>query len=215
MSVWRCAGSGGRWPHSGPGERDTMSHYQRILAAEAKYPNNLPNHPLSLSHRKSRLQPSAHLTKYPGSCSQSAVRACRGNLSIFRVQLWALRRWRSLQQPRDSHLVTFHDSSEPVRIDVEDGTWHSAVWCRGWKQMTDLLGLADLGSDFLHLCIAAAQSLRLKLPVLCYLTSPQLGPAQTPGGCWFSLISAPWHCVMIAWREKWILMFVWEVNIAV
>ena len=112
-------------------------------------------------------------------------------------------------------VISLHSMIHQSQSELMSRMAHGTVQCRGWKQMTDLLGLADLGSDFLHLCIAAAQSLRLKLPVLCYLTSPQLGPAQTPGGCWFSLISAPWHCVMIAWREKWILMFVWEVNIAV
>ena len=36
----------------------TLSGRQNIsLPQSAKYPNNLPNHPLSLSHRKSRLKP--------------------------------------------------------------------------------------------------------------------------------------------------------------
>ena len=47
-----CAGGGGRWPHEVL-VNVTQCHIirERILAA-AKYPNNLPNHPLSLQSQE-------------------------------------------------------------------------------------------------------------------------------------------------------------------
>ena len=84
-----------------------MSHYQRIVAA-AKYPDNLPNHPLSLSQRKSRLQP--HLTNTPGRAAM-----LQSELVGVICQFSGLSRSGEVTEPdhrgEGRHLVTIPDSS--------------------------------------------------------------------------------------------------------
>ena len=101
-----------------PGERDTMSHYQRENISSSKISKQFTKPPAFTPVTGNHVcSPQSHLTKCPGSCSQPAVGAgCRGNLSIFRVvSLRALRRWRSHRQ-HSSHYMPWFTRACPTRL---------------------------------------------------------------------------------------------------